>query len=221
MTFPDKVEQWRTTVNDALFDAVAVDPDKKSLILGLGLTITGMVDIILALIQKESSGDPRAIGDNGNSIGLLQLNYGAGTPQGVGFTGPKENLTDPYVNCYYGIKVFLGQLDRYKDLDKAILAYNAGSVRTDTSGVPINTGYLTDVLSFLGEKKTSFFWQRSRPAPGGGSVVTGSSIDESHNPAAAPDLEHVTTVITQPAGSGSTWAKVKFILSLLLRRFIT
>lgn len=168
-TFPDAVEKWRPTVQKVVEELLSSYPSRKSLIGALGVTIDGLVDTVLALIQKESSGNYLAIGDSGNSIGLMQLNYGAGTPQGEGFTGQKEDLKDPYTNIYFGSKYFLSQLARYQDIDKAILAYNAGSFRMNEAGSPINMDYLTNVLAFLGEKKTSFSWSRSSPAPGTGS----------------------------------------------------
>lgn len=84
----------------------------------------------------------------------MQLNYRAGTPQSMGFTGTREDLKRPDVNIYWGSKYFFWQLDRYRDVDRAILAYNAGSYRETAAGLPINLDYLRGVLSFLTEKKT-------------------------------------------------------------------
>lgn len=159
MTFPVNVERWRERANAAI-NAVLTDfPARKSLLDTLGITNAGLSDIILALIQKESSGNPEAFGDNGNSVGLMQLNYGAGTPQALGYKGDKASLRSPDLNLYYGTAYFLDRLNRYKDRDKAILAYNAGSFRLNQAGEPINLAYLDNVLKFLGEKKTSRFRQ--------------------------------------------------------------
>jgi len=157
MTFTQNVERWRDTVNRAVAAVLASYPSNKSLLDALGLTITGLADVILALIQKESSGNPLASGDNGKSIGLMQLNYGAGVPQDYGYSGTPEGLDDPYTNVVLGIRHFLYQLGRYSDLDKAILAYNAGSYRLTAAGIPINLPYLNDVLSFLGKKNSRDF----------------------------------------------------------------
>ncbi len=177
MTFPQEIERWRSTVRDGLASVLTNNPSKKALLSSLSLTFDGLTDIILALIQKESYGDADAIGDDGNSIGLMQLNYGAGTPQGEGFSGTKEDLKDPDTNLYYGSKYFLTQLAKYGDVDKAILAYNAGSFRVSAGGIPINLEYLKAILSFLGEKKTSFSFSRQPQGSGGGSVETKSSIE--------------------------------------------
>ena len=151
-----QVEKWRELVKRQ-FDAVMTqNPQYFSLKDRFKTTITDWSDIFLAIIQKESSGNEKAVGDDGRSIGLMQLNYAAGTPQGEGYTGTKEGLFDPATNIFYGIKYFLRQLNRYNDLDKAILAYNAGSYRTTSAGIPINKPYLDVVLFYLSEKKTLF-----------------------------------------------------------------
>lgn len=164
MTFPPNVERWRSLVKKVLTSLFVQFPDYKSLQdrfiapnAGGGAILVSPLaeDLILALIQKESSGISEAIGDGGASIGLMQLNYSAGTPQSVGYGGSRDGLFVPEENIYWGSKYFFRQLARYQDVDRAILAYNAGSVRLNAGGLPINLPYLTDVLSFLSEKKTS------------------------------------------------------------------
>ena len=157
MTFPSQVERWRDLVRSVLADEIGPTSPEKALLDRSGLTIDPqLVEIILAIIQKESYGDPDAIGDNGNSIGLMQLNYAAGTPQRVAFTGTPFDLQDPEENITRGSMYFLKQLQRYGgDVDKAIAAFNAGSYIQNAAGVPVNNPYVQAVLSFLSEKKTS------------------------------------------------------------------
>jgi soluble lytic murein transglycosylase-like protein len=176
-TFPDNVERWRGTATQAASDVLAQNPQYNASIDASGLTIDTLVDTLLALIQKESSGDPNASGDSGNSIGLMQLNYGIGTPQQLGYTGTSEGLKDPYTNIFWGCKYFLYQLDRYSDLDKAIAAYNAGSYITNDAGSLINQSYLDQVLSYLGEKKTSSS-PDSQPSDSGGLLGKIKTADE-------------------------------------------
>jgi hypothetical protein len=160
-TFPEKVERWRKLVEETLKRLYFEFPNLKSSIDRFKPIFSDQVDVILALIQKESGGNEFAYGDSENplihtddSIGLMQLNYEVGTPQGVGFKGSPEDLLNPVLNIYYGSKYFLKQIDRYDDLEKAILAYNAGSYILK-AGIPINLDYLNSVLSYLTEKKTS------------------------------------------------------------------
>lgn len=149
MIYPLNVERWRENVRKALTDALAKNSVQHSLINALGLTFSHLEDILLALIYKESSGNPFAMGDKGNSYGLMQLNYGAGTPQSLGFKGDPSALLNPDVNISVGTMYFLSQLERYRDVPKAILAYNAGSYRLNQSGIAINFNYLDTILSYL------------------------------------------------------------------------
>lgn len=158
MTFPSPIERWRPTVQTQLAKLLTEFPVRKSLLDELQLTFERVADILLAIIQKESYGDPDATGDNGNSLGLMQLNYGAGTPQTQGYTGQAAGLLDPTTNVYYGTKYFLWQVNRYRNtststdeiIEKALSAYNAGSSILNN----IET-YVMKVLEFAGEKKTS------------------------------------------------------------------
>jgi len=156
-----EVEKWRWMVEGRFSGIISENRSYRSLIDRFKKTFNEWVDIILAIIQKESGGNDKTTGDNGNSIGLMQLNYGAGTPQFLGFTGEKDDLFDPLINIDLGIKYFLYQLNRYQDIEKAILAYNAGSVKYNQAGDVINPSYLADILSYLSEKKTSSLPERS------------------------------------------------------------
>lgn len=99
---------------------------------GLQLYIIGLCEekhidpaIILAMCFRESSYNPEAIGDNGASIGLMQIQ-------------PKWNyelmeelecldLLDPYQNVTVGIHILAERLKWYDgDIAKALTAYNRG-----------------------------------------------------------------------------------------------
>lgn len=220
MTFPSNIERWRDLVRAQLAAVLASQPSRKSLTNALGLTITPQVEeIILAIIQKESWGDPGAVGDNGNSVGLMQLNYAAGTPQGEGFTGTKYELTDPATNIYYGIKYFLHQLAIYQSVDKAILAYNAGSYRIDAAGEPINASYLESVLSYLTEKKTLFSRSgSSQVLPGGSPAVAGSAPAD---PGAPADRPEVTPVTKAPAAAARSRVTETLTLAALFAALVS
>ena len=81
--------------------------------------------IIFAIAYHESTYNPKAIGDNGNSIGLLQVQerwHGAR----MGRLGA-DNLLDPYQNVLVGVDFLAELLDRYDgDMAKALVAYNRG-----------------------------------------------------------------------------------------------
>lgn len=175
MSFPTNVERWRSLVAATVSDEVGRNSAYKSLENALGLTDARLVEVVLGIIQKESSGNPSALGDDGKSLGLMQLNFGAGTPQSVGFTGGKDELLDPSTNVRYGVRYFLSQLNRYRDLNKAILAYNAGSVVLK-AGLPINLDYLNAVLSFVDGKKNSS--PLVSPPPPQSSSPSGTLVDD-------------------------------------------
>lgn len=148
MSFFPEVERWRTLVRQVLGELLSVSSTYSALLQTMNLPFDYVVDLILGIIQKESSGNPDAIGDNGNSIGLMQLNFAAGTPQSFGYTD-KEKLKDPYTNITVGSLYFLQQLNRYRDVAKALSAYNAGHA---ISGNLEN--YVNKIFDFVGEKKT-------------------------------------------------------------------
>lgn len=225
-TFTPNVERWRNTVTNAVAAILSNFPDKKTLINALGATNDTLHDIVLALIQKESAGNAWALGDpkpgydlkpvsywteataqneleNYNSVGLMQLNYGAGTPQARGFGGTKDRLLIPSTNVYFGTLEFLYQLERYRDFDRAVLAYNAGSYRTNEAGLPINADYLAQVLAFLGEKKTLSFWVRLHSAPG----ISLAGDGEQLAPPTVTVVDHTGAADPTTTGDGAISAK--------------
>lgn len=76
--------------------------------------------VFVALIHIESSFNPRA--KSKNAYGLAQL-----TKPTIKRFCPGIKVFDPAQNLNCGAKVLRYQLDRYKDLRKALSAYNAGT----------------------------------------------------------------------------------------------
>lgn len=63
-------------VAQVLDDLRQLEPDKMAILPALGLSETAAEDLVLAVIQKESSGNAATPdGDNGDSVGLMQINY--------------------------------------------------------------------------------------------------------------------------------------------------
>lgn len=147
--FP-QVERWRSLVTSMVQQHLEVSSVYTALLQKLGKSSLYISEIILAIIQKESSGNEKATGDNGCSIGLMQLNWCAGTPQGMGYKGTKENLYDPQENIFWGSLYFFKQLNRYGDIEKAVSAYNAGHFT-----VTNQESYTDKVLRLINEKKTT------------------------------------------------------------------
>lgn len=187
MTFTPTVERWRSTVNNVIRSYLSKNTTEISSIGHSGMTIYGqgntntpsLEDIILATIQRESGGIPEVTGDNGNSVGLMQLNWGAGTPQGLGYKGTKADLYAPETNIFYGLKYFLKQLARYSgNVSKAILAYGSGTYMIDQAGIPVGYSNLTKVLTWLGitEEKLLSIMDKNRVAISFTTIIVISSL---------------------------------------------
>lgn len=78
--------------------------------------------LVKAIIEVESGGDANAIGDNGNSIGLMQIQpryHAQRLKEG-------ESLLDPKVNVRIGCEILSEIMDKYGTLDEVLTVYNAG-----------------------------------------------------------------------------------------------
>ena len=80
--------------------------------------------LVLAILEKEPGYDPAAAGDNGKSQGLMQIWRSAheSRMEKLGAV----NLYDPYDNILVGIDILAEKLESYEDVEKALIAYNAG-----------------------------------------------------------------------------------------------
>ena len=80
--------------------------------------------LVLAVIEKESGYNPDASGDGGRSQGLMQIWRSAheSRMEKLGAV----NLYDPYDNVLVGIDILAEKLAKYEDVEKALIAYNAG-----------------------------------------------------------------------------------------------
>ena len=81
--------------------------------------------IVLAMIWKESRYNPEAVGDGGNSLGLMQIQpyWHSARCERLGC----DDLLDPYQNVVVGIDYLAESIERYDgDVAKALVAYNQG-----------------------------------------------------------------------------------------------
>ncbi len=89
-------------------------------------------EIIFAIIEKESGYNARAIGDNGKSAGLMQIQerYHYDRIERLGVT----DLFDPFENVQVGID-YLAALVKENggNLEMALIAYNAGQSGAETN----------------------------------------------------------------------------------------
>lgn len=112
--------------------------------------VTVPVDVLVAMVQTESSGNTnakRTEPDGRISRGLLQVLEG--TARGMGLANPTR-LHEPAVGIDYGVRYFASQLKRYGGVvSHAVAAYNAGSVRFTTGEKYRNQGYVDKVNGWL------------------------------------------------------------------------
>lgn len=95
--------------------------------------------VIIAMIERESDFDERAIGDNGNSFGLMQIQpkWHKATMDRLGCT----NLLVPFQNVTVGIDYVAELKEKNNDLYWVLMAYNAGP---DNATEWFNNGIYSD-----------------------------------------------------------------------------
>lgn len=85
--------------------------------------------LVKAIIEVESGGNTNAIGDDGNSLGLMQIQpryHAQRLKEG-------ESLLDPKVNVRVGCEILSEIMDKYGTLEEALTVYNAGHDTGDRS----------------------------------------------------------------------------------------
>lgn len=147
----NQVEKYRLLVLNTVKTLKMKDVIISGILRLNNVSDSDLTQVILGIIQKESSGFSDLVGDNGNSYGLMQLNYGVGTPQEMGFEGTREELFLPDNNIYYGVKYFFSRIKKTLNINTAILYYNSGSkLDKNNDNIPDNQSYLISVLNNAG-----------------------------------------------------------------------
>lgn len=103
--------------------------------------------LILAIIFQESGGDNQAIGDNGNSLGLMQIQAGAWQDSGILKEYNKKNAFNPVYNIQAGTGYLNFLFNQLNDIDLTIMSYNVG-IGNIKQGKYLDRGrnYLNSVL---------------------------------------------------------------------------
>ena len=134
-------------------------------------------DLVRAIVMTESAGDPWAIrfepafydryivGNKDYAKASATERMAAATSWGLmqvmgavarerGFRGRYlSELCEPIVGLRYGVKHFYHFLAKYRDQNKAVAAYNAGSARYKPGGGFVNQDYVDKVLGWLAKIK--------------------------------------------------------------------
>ncbi len=82
-------------------------------------------EIVIGLIEKESTFNADAVGDSGNSLGLMQIQpkWHKERMERLGC----DNLLDPFQNVTVGVDILAELVDGYGDTERALMVYNAGA----------------------------------------------------------------------------------------------
>lgn len=102
--------------------------------------------IVIAMIGKESVYNPDAIGDGGNSLGLMQIQprWHKERMKRLGTT----NLFDPYQNVTVGIDLLDELFSKGKSIEWVLMAYNGGqSYANEKLALGIVSDYANTVLT--------------------------------------------------------------------------
>ena len=111
------------------------------------------MELVLAVIVKESRCDPDAVSDTGD-YGLMQINHNnfKWLEEDYGIT----DFMDPYQNIYAGTMVLKGVLSIFETEEQAVIAYNRGptGARNLFSNGVEHTEYSEDVMLIYQQLKT-------------------------------------------------------------------
>lgn len=108
------------------------------------------VTLVMAMIEHESGFDPEAVSPT-DDYGLMQINA-------VNHEWLKEeyrcaDMMNPYQNVFCGISIISSYIDKYGELDKALMAYNMGNYGAQKvwkNGVT-SIAYSEEILSLMKE----------------------------------------------------------------------
>lgn len=108
------------------------------------------VTLVMAMIEHESGFDPEAVSPT-DDYGLMQINA-------VNHEWLKEeyrcaDMMNPYQNVFCGISIISSYIDKYGELDKALMAYsmgNYGAQKAWKNGVT-SIAYSEEILSLMKE----------------------------------------------------------------------
>lgn len=108
------------------------------------------VTLVMAMIEHESGFDPEAVSPT-DDYGLMQINA-------VNHEWLKEeyrcaDMMNPYQNVFCGISIISSYIDKYGELDKALMTYNMGNYGAQKAwknGVT-SIAYSEEILSLMKE----------------------------------------------------------------------
>lgn len=108
------------------------------------------VTLVMAMIEHESGFDPEAVSPT-DDYGLMQIN--AANHEWLKEEYRCADMMNPYQNVFCGISIISSYIDKYGELDKALMAYNMGNYGAQKAwknGVT-SIAYSEEILSLMKE----------------------------------------------------------------------
>lgn len=112
-------------------------------------------ELVLAMIEQESQWNPEAVGDGGNSLGLLQIQprWHSARMDKLGCT----DLFNPYENVKVAIDILAEKMAAGKGTEWALMAYNGGNQYANNLVAQGKvSGYAKEVLARAEEQYQGF-----------------------------------------------------------------
>jgi hypothetical protein len=141
----DKNLYFAKTGNDGLIDTVKNRYGDLIREICREKNIPADTNLVVAIIIKESSGNPNARIDSPNDgSGLMGVTLATAAKYGVS----ADKLTNPYWNLVAGISYLAHLLQIYHgDTAKSLVAYNKGPGALDTTSHPEKTRYYQEAMA--------------------------------------------------------------------------
>lgn len=133
-------------LNTKTYYSVPLDEDLQDHIFALCESRGIDPAIVIAMIGKESTYNKDAVGDSGNSQGLMQIQprFHMARIEKLGVT----NLFDPYQNVEVGIDLLDELYSKGKSIEWTLMAYNGGaSYANEKMALGIVSDYVNTVLA--------------------------------------------------------------------------
>lgn len=108
-------------------------------------------ELVMAVIEKESGFDPKCVSDEGQSVGLMQIQekWHREVMDKLGC----RDLYDPLQNVRVGVELLKRHFETYQDAAAALMAYNGGQAYAERM---ITEGQISDYAESVLEKAAEY-----------------------------------------------------------------
>lgn len=123
------VNKWYDIDIDEPFEDVPLDAELQRYIIEKAHDANIAPEVVMAIIWRESSFNPMAVGDGGLAVGLMQIQpkWYRDEMFELGIT----DVSDPYQNVKLGIRILEDLKNQYEDLYDVLTYYRYGTIYGD------------------------------------------------------------------------------------------